>query len=287
MIDRNTYIGSTEIVALVEPEASPFTSAYAMFCEKTGLVEREDNPTERMKTGKYLERAILDEWNTRNTRAFAFNTEPIFYADGIGATPDGIDVFANEGAEVKTVSSFARDHWENGTPRYIWWQNQHHMLCAGLSRMVSIAQFGFDSLAHEWIEADVDAHRRIIEACGVFWAQCRGELPPPEADGHDATTNVLKRRKLDAKVIELGAEVRDWSEELKLSEAVAKHHNEVAQTLKNKIRAAMGDANTGVWPDGSGWRIQTVNRKEFVVKASTYTAMKRIKSRDAEDGQDE
>lgn len=279
-MNRNEYIGSTEIVALVEPDASPFTSAYKMWCEKTGLIEREDNPSERMKTGKFLEEAILAEWNKRNNYAFVFNNEPHFYKEGIGATPDGICAATNEGAEVKTVTPFMMSHWDNGTPRYIWWQAQHEMLCTGLSRIAVIAQFGFERLSHEWIEADPIAHQAIIDECDAFWARCRGELPPPSVDGHKATTEALARRKHDARVIELDAAARDLTDRLSNVERYAKDTAKEAQELKNQIRAALGDASTGVFPDGTGWRINTVNRKESVVKASSYTTMKRIKAKD-------
>jgi predicted phage-related endonuclease len=287
MIDRKDYVGSTEIVALVEPDESPFTSAYAMWLEKTGLIERDDSPTERMKTGKYLERAILDEWNMRNKRSFVFNTSPIYIGDGIAATPDGMDTFSSEGAEVKTVTSHRRSDWDNGTPRYIWWQCQHEMLCTGFKRIAVIAQFGFDSLEHEWIVSDRDAHARILGACAEFWKRVRGELPPPEVDGHEATTDALKRRKLDAKVIEFGADIREWAQILALQKAKEKEAKSIAKTMENKIRAALGDATTGVWPDGTGFRILTKNVKEYMVKARTQTELKRIANKDAVEDQDE
>ncbi len=281
MADRSTYIGSTESVALVEPEASPFCSPMSIFLDKTELAERAE-PTERMNAGKYLERAILNEWNKRNGWAFVFNETPHMRDDGIGATPDAVDLLNREGAEVKTVTPEVREHWDNGTPRYIWWQAQHEMLCADLDRIVVIAQFGFQRLAHEWIKRDREAGDRIVKACGEMWKRIRGELPPPEPDAHKATTEALRRRKLEAKVIELGDDVREWSQILATAEKREKENAAVIAEMKNKIRAALGDANTGIWPDGTGWRVQTITRKESVVKASTYTAMKRIKNKDAE-----
>lgn len=280
MTDRSTYIGSTEVVALVEPEASPFCSEYSIWCDKAGLVERSE-PTERMNVGKYLEKAVLGEWNVRNWRSFEFNRETFFHSEGIGATPDGVDWPKEEGAEVKTVTRERRADWHNGTPRYIWWQAQHEMLCAKLSRVVVIAQFGFEELSHEWIEADPAAHERIISACDTMWKRINGALPPPDADGHRATTNALKKRSVEAKAIELSHDAREWSDELGMLERQIGTLSDEAQSLKNKIRAAMGDASTGVFGDGSGWRVQTINRKETVTKASSYSAMKRIKSKEA------
>lgn len=277
-IDRKSYIGSTEVVALVEPDKSPFCSPFSIFLDKCGLSEKEE-PSERMKAGKYLEKAILDEWNQRNARDFIFNDFPHFFAEGIGATVDGIEKL--EGAEVKTVTRERRSDWDNGTPRYIWWQAQSEMLCSHLDRVVVIAQFGFDSLAHEWIERDEVACKKIVDACNEMWKRIRGELPPPEADGHPATTRALASRQLNAKVVQLSHDVQKWSDEAKLEAKLASACAAKSQALENKIRAAMGDATTGLFGDGTGYRITTINRKGYKVNPSSYQQMKFIKNKDS------
>lgn len=283
-MDRSRYIGSTEIVALVEPESSPFCSPYSIWLEKTGLIERAA-ATERMNAGKYLERAILFEWNRRNDREMAFNDRPFFWDvdERIGATPDGLatDAALHEGAEVKTVTPEVRQYWDGGTPRYIWWQAQHEMLCANLDRVVVIAQFGFHRLAHEWIERDLDAGERIVKACNEMWRRIDGELPPPDPDSHPATTDALKRRESTAKAIELPPHVRDWSDNLGMIDRHIKELEEEAQGLKNKIRAAMGDASVGVWPDGTGWKIRNQPASEFVVKKKAHSVMVRINNKES------
>lgn len=283
MGDRTTYIGSTESGALVEPGISPFCSEYSIFCSKVGLIP-ERIATERMKAGKYLERAILREWNARNERNFVFNDEPFFYDDKerIGATPDGIE--GREGAEVKTVTRERRADWNNGAPRYVWWQAQHEMLCADLDRIVVIAQFGFDELAHEWIAANIDAQRQIIESCLTMWDRIDGKLPPPDADGSDATTEALKARELIAKAVELPPDVREWTEALARAKAHIKLCKAEEQALENKIRAALGDATTGIFGDGSGWRVQTINVKARSQDAYSYTKLVPFKPKDAEKG---
>jgi len=282
MSDRSTYLGSTEIVALVEPEASPFCSPYSIWLEKTGLVEREE-ATERMGAGKYLERAILEEHNRRHGRNFVFNSEPRFWdsAKRIGATVDGIE--GDEGAEVKTVRMDRMKDWDGGTPRYIWWQTQHEMLCSGLRRICVIPQFGFDRLRFEWIDVDPDAQERIIAACNVMWDRIDGKLPPPDADSHDATTKALKRRRVDAKVIELPRALRAVSDDLAAVKYKIKTLAKEARGMENEIRAALADATTGIWGDGHGWRVTTVNRKGYTVEPSSHTEMKRLTPKDAED----
>jgi predicted phage-related endonuclease len=270
-----------------------------LFCKKVGLVPpRED--TERLKVGRFLERAILEEWIERhnnietvdrldwNDRSYAHKGYSF-----ITATPDAVSGTYPDGstldkcflvADVKTVEPMRRADWNDGVPQYYQLQIQQQMLVTGAKRGVLIALFGFNELSHEWIDADPKVQDEIVQRIVTFWKRVQGELPPPDADGSEATTKALKARVLTAKAIELPPEVREWETILAAADKEAKKHEAVAQEMKNKIRASLGDANCGVHGDGSGWRVQTINRKEVVTEASTYTKLTRIKSKDTEQG---
>lgn len=289
MSDRSKSIGASEVACLFG--CSPWQSEYSLWLLKTGLVE-EQASTERMRAGLYLERAILDEWLSRecpldevgvplkhNTHSFSHPTYPF-----ITATPDAVAIIGGVGyvGDVKTVDNTRRRDWDDGVPEYYRIQLQTQMAVTGSARAVLIAQFGFSELSHEWIDADQALQDEIVKRCCEFWKRVQGELPPPDPDGSDATTEALKRRRVDAKAIELSPDVRTWTEELEAIERKGRIIGQNARSLKNKIRAALGDASTGVFGDGTGWRIQTITRKEAIVKASTYTKLSRIKAKDAE-----
>ncbi len=294
MTDRSKSIGASSVAALFG--CSPWQSEFSLWLEKTGLVEQQAD-TERLRAGNYLEEAILTEWRNRNGFEALWSEKSYLVANDvsrqlkthpfISATPDAIGKIVEDGKEtlvvgdVKTVTRERRADWNDGVPEYYRLQLQQQMLVIGASRAVLIAQFGFDELSHEWIDADPALQEEIVKRCCEFWKRVQGELPPPDPDGSDATTNALRRRKLEAKAIELSSDVRDLSDRLANVERYIKEHEKEAKRLKNLIRAAMGDATTGVWPDGSGWRITTVNRKEAVVRAGSYTTMKRIAPKDA------
>ncbi len=294
MSDRSKSIGASEVAALFG--CSPWQSEYSLWLLKTGLIEEQES-TERMKAGNYLERAIFQEWLSRecpdcdgidiplkhNTHRFSHPTYPF-----ITATPDAVAIVGGVGyvGDVKTVDQTRRRAWDDGVPEYYRIQLQTQMAVTGSARAVLIAQFGFDELSHQWIDADPALQEEIVKRCSKFWRQVQGELPPPDPDGSEATTNALKRRKVESKSIELGPDVRELTRRLDIVSIDAKRANEAVQELKNKIRAALGNADTGLFPNGEGWAIRTVNRKEAVVKASSYTTMKRITNKNAEDGEE-
>ncbi len=272
--------GASEVGALFD--CHPFQSEYGLWALKCGLTQPQED-TERLNAGRFLEPAILAEFNLKNRRSFRHNTTPIVFSSEISATPDGIEL-EDDGAlvaDVKTVMPFMIEKWKDGTPEYIKLQLQQQMMCAAANRGVTIAMFGFSDPRHEWIEADKELQKQIVERWATFWKRVRGELPAPDVDGHRATAAALGAVKTNASVIELGPEVYEWSSELATLEAKAKATKPREAELKNKIRAALGTNSTGVFGDGSGWRVSIVNRKESVTKASSYSTMKRIKGKDA------
>ena len=296
MTDRKMSVGASEVAALFG--CSPWQSEYGLWLLKTGLAEEQPD-TERLRAGRYLEKAILEEWKSRHAYSYEGGSHGLFWNTNnirhkahafISATPDAVG-FDHDGdgnerkivGDVKTVTAQRRQDWHDGVPEYYRLQLQQQMLVTGASRAVLIAQFGFDELASEWINADASLQEEIVKRVSTFWRRVQGELPPPEADGHDATTDALRRRKLQAKAIVFGDDVREWTQILTAAEKREKENTAVIAEMKNKIRAALGDADTGVWADGTGWRVQTITRKESVTRASTYTALKRIKNKDAID----
>lgn len=285
MTDRNKSIGASEVAALFH--CSPWQSEYGLWLLKTGLVQQQAS-TDRLRTGQYLERAILDEWNrTSQLDPFEWNGDRFYHGKYgfITATPDGAiheDGNIVRVCDVKTVTREMRANWNDGIPEYYRLQLQQQMLVTGAKRAVLIAQFGFDELSHEWIDADPALHEEIIKRCCEFWKRVQGELPPPEVDGSDATTNALKRRRrMNAQAINLPDDLQDMARYIDAYEKTAKEHIAKAQEIKNKVRAAMGDATIGLFGDGSGWRITAISKKEYIVKASSYMQMKRFKQKDA------
>lgn len=281
-IDRTKSGGASEVAALFG--CHPFISYYSLLCDKTGLSEPRAD-TERLNAGRFLEPSILQELNRITGSEFAHNTRMTSFTPRITATPDGIwHRMPIAVCDIKTVLPFMSDHWKDGTPEYIKWQLRQQMLCVNAESAMTGAMFGFSSPRHEWFERNKEDDDKIIAAWNEFWEIVDGKRPWPEPDGHRATTAVLAQQKPQASVIELGSEVQEWSDELAMLEAKAKAIEPRQQELKNMIRVALKGNSVGMFSNGNGWRVSIIKRKESVTKASTYTAMRRIKGKEAIEG---
>lgn len=282
MTTRNETVGASEVAALFG--CSPWESAYSLWCKKTGLAQ-EDESNERLRVGQFLEKAILEEWNKRRGFFFMHNTESMFsprYPDQ-SATPDAIERGADaisRDADIKTVEPTRRGDWIGGVPVYYRLQKQAQNMITGASGGFVVALFGFNELSDEYIEADPEIQAEIEKRCIEFMRRVRGELPPPEIDGHVATGTALKNRKHGEATIALGGDVYDWSTRLKDLEASQKGFDPEIRELRNKIRAALGSANRGLFGDGSGW--QLIDVAESTSTRKGHTQMRRINNKDAE-----
>lgn len=285
---RRESVGASEIGALFG--CSPFQSEYSLWALKTGLIqEQEDN--ERLRAGRFLEEAILNEFNRINKMEITYNAKTYTHdRHPLSATPDGIwrlDEPKYEAmkygivADVKTVGPHMHEKWENGTPEYIKLQIQQQMLVLGAQRGLTIAMFGFSDPRHEWIERDESIHAEIIKRIETFWKRVTGELPPPEVDGHRATTAALKKRVALSKSIQFDEGIREYAQIMAEHSEKIKVSKQIVDEMENRIIAAMGNAEVGLFADGTGFNIKTIQRKAYEVKANSYQQLKRIKNKEA------
>lgn len=99
---------------------------------------------------------------------------------------------------------------------------------------------------------------------------------PPAVDGHDATTDALKRLypTVERPSVVLPPEAAEWDEELRaLKRSVSESGKRIAE-LENRMREAIGNAEIGIGP-GFEYTYSTVSHKEYTVKASEYRKLNR------------
>ncbi len=297
-------VGASEISALFD--CNPYESRYSLWAKKVDLTPPEDfgEHTTRQQIGIDLEQPVLEIWAVREGLAVAHNTKSIRHPElpGLSATPDGLvyrdstveelaydsfTVFQTEAtADVKTVRPHQRKAWLDGIPKHYWWQQQQQMLVCNVSHGYLIALFGVDEIAATRIEADNGAHAQIIEAAGIFWKQVRGELPAPTVDDHRATMEALHSQRREPKTIVLPSELIDVSDALaKMSEQMSGLKKAI-RGAQNQIIAALGTAECGVWPNGSGFMMKDVVRRGYTTKDTSFKQLTRFKSDDTE-GEDD
>lgn len=275
-------VGASEIAALFG--CSPWESEYSMWCRHVGLYEKQED-TERLRVGRFLEKAILEEWcgrmgivATHNTTSFTHQTN-----EWIRATPDGI----GDGlvVDVKTVEPMRRGDWAGGVPEYYRLQLQQQMLVRGVDRAFLVALFGFGELAHEEVQADFALQAEIVSRIDTFRQRVEGTLPPPPVDGHKATTAALMGQKHVEGIVSLSPEARAWSDRYIVLAAQRKAIEAEQREISNKIRAALSGNTKGTFADGTGWQIINVKESTSVRKASTQ--LRRITNKQAEEWSEE
>lgn len=287
--ERAKTIGASEVAALFG--VHPYTSLYDLWVRKSGIeVIAETVHSERQQIGLDLERPLLEIWAKREGLNVSHNSMSISRGGlpGLSATPDGY-VYENKlpprqciaTVDIKTVRPHERANWrDNGIPEYYAWQLEQQMLVANVDHGYLVALFGVDEIAATRVEANPERQKQIIEATAVFWESVRTQTPPA-IDDHKATTDALMRQQREEKSVVLVGDAVDWDAELRSIQSRALALSKEERALKNKILAAMGGAQIGLFADGSGYRVQTVQRKPYEVKAGSYQKFTRFKGGDA------
>lgn len=298
--DRSNSVGASEVAALFpERGGSPYKSEYGLWGLKTGLVKDDEEKTERQRMGLDLERPVLELWARRENRVVEHNQRSIAWVGNprVTATPDafvmallgghgierGAEIVAV--ADVKTVQPWARKEWQrDGIPFHYWAQLQHQMLCADVPRAFLVCIFGVDCIEAQEVEADTEFQREISVRVETFWGRVEGRLPPPPVDDHASTRAALLAKKRGVIQIALDNNVLELHESLLAAKKDRTAADKRAKLIEAQILASLGDATSGAFTDGSGYRVLTVERKAFEVKASSSKQLKFYKSEESEDG---
>jgi putative phage-type endonuclease len=282
---RKLTVGSSE--AAIVLGKSHFGSAYQLWAYKSGLVGA--TPVgEPAYWGNRLEPIICEEYQIRTGRgivdlgAFALQYNPKYpFAHG---TPDRVIKCFNatntDGVlEAKNVSLRMAQHWEDGPPVYYRIQVQHLMAITGLEWGAIVALIGGNEY---FISQDFQRNDAFIEQmmeAEFKFMQCVKQGVPPAVDGSEATTNALKAlypKPVDQKLISLPSSFKLVDLDLQDTKKRISELENRKNLLENQIREAMGDATEATIDDSiAKYKMSLIKKEEHVVKASSYTQMRR------------
>lgn len=279
--------------------ASRWVSAHALFLEKVGLVEREEqgepaywgHALEKPVAKRYAqvtERVLLPGvklYHSRETKYLFANTDRMIRRDDgrKGRRRKGIPQGACAVYEGKTVGPFMRpdvEEWESGrVPILAAVQLQHYLYVCE----VDWGSFGVLVGGQKFLWMDMQRNDRFIKTylkkAEEFWDRVQNNDPPP-MEGHPSerrALDLLYPKPVKGKIIDLDAEAQGWSESLDLArkrESAAKRDKEMYGTL---IRGAMGDALFGRLPSGAGFKLALEHRKKRVTPASSSRVLRNVK----------
>lgn len=281
---RRKGIGGSDVAAICG--LNPYRSAIQVYLDKLGLAEDvEEN--QAMRWGKLLEGTIADEFARltglpcRKVEAILQHPEHEWALVNIDRLiePEGQ---AQGVLEVKNASAYMAKAWEEGeAPQHYITQLQWGMFVTGLDWGYFAPLIGGNNLL---VDKRMDLDRELIEPmvkiCSDFW-QMVTLRTPPAPDGSDASTNALKLMYPHAaagKIVALGdVSDEDIKRYLELKEELkafteAKEYE--IDTIANKIRAELKDAEVGTIGGRPVATFKEVQRAAYQVAAGSYRTLR-------------
>lgn len=181
--------------------------------------------------------------------------------------------------EFKSRIRDARE-WEEGVPPDVVAQAQHGMDVCDLSSCYVACDTGSE-LRWTRLERDpkwaTDVRPRLI----AWWNEyVVPQVPPPPESGDAGVLGRLYPRESKGATITLPGEFLAARDELVEAEAIKSACETKIDEIKNRVRAALGEAETGVLPDGSGWHWRTQKRKAYSVEAGESRVLRAYKAKE-------
>lgn len=282
---RRQGIGGSD--AAVVLGLNPWKSPLALYCEKAGIVEPDQAESEAIEWGNILEPVVAEKYAVVTGRRiidagrFAVRRNPD--REFMLATVDR-DIPEAEGQdgpgvlEVKTAGIFRREEWQEEPPLQYQVQLQHNLVVTG--RLWGSFAVLIGGQRFMWCDVIRNENfcRLLIEKEEEFWDRVRRGDPPP-ADGSVSSAEVLSRLypKETGESVALPIEAFDWAAELEAVNATIKDCEGQKKALENKVKEAIGNAERGILPDGSGFTWKTVHRAAHHVEATSYRQLRRVK----------
>lgn len=284
LAERRKGIGSSDSPAILG--VSKFSSPWEVWAEKVGIADESgEDLSDAIEAGRRLEPVVAQWYADRSKRAVedpgdhAIQTHAEIpwmrsTVDRIIPRVDGRD---GPGVlEIKTTSAFNAKEWDDGPPLAYQVQVQHQLAVTGLKWGAIAVLIGGQRLTY----ADVDRNDRFIGAMlgrlREFWDLVLTEKPP-QPDGHAATARVLRHlypESVAGSEIALPASFADAAARMDAMKKAKAQAEDGIRAIDNEIRAAMGEHEIGVLPDGSVFTLRTTHRKGYVVNDTTYRTLR-------------
>lgn len=265
MQDKWKRIGGSDIAAIMG--VSPYATAYDVWLRLTGQYEVPDNPV--LRRGRLFEpvvrRIAAEDFGLNLSDAsehMAWEVAGVPFRASIDALAVGKNNTV-EVVELKTSSPFARHLWGDEAPLHYQMQCQWYMKAVGAPRAHLVALIGLDDVRHYVIEADAGLQKRMEEAAIEFWSRHVVLNLAPEMAGSGLASAHLASKYPENTQAMLPASDKAQALMVKLIEAQAerKHAEEVEESLKNELKALIGDAKGLIGAGVSVTWIKTSDRR--------------------------
>lgn len=284
---RRKGIGGSDAPAVVG--LSPWKSPIQLYMEKVGEWISEEEPSEAAYIGTRLEN-VLAEIFSEQTGMKVMKRNAILQHTQYPWMIANIDrriVGKKEGLEIKTASEYLKDEWKDDeVPAHYLVQVQHYMAVTGYDAWWVAVLIGGNKFRYKRIERDDELIQQLIELEKDFWQNNVLKNVPPEMDGSNASSQLLKRMypKASLPSIDLPSQAKSLVADLESVKAEIKILEDRKNELENKLKSMLGEHEEGrigdvvvSWKNVETKRIDTTRLKnerpeiyEQYLKVSSY-----------------
>lgn len=282
---RRTGIGGSEAAAVLG--LCPWLTPYALWAQKTGLIDPPARESILMEWGKKLEPLVAEAYAQETGRKLLNYGEFHVFRNSrhpfLVCTADrGIREIPGKSGkgilEIKTTNAFRAHDWDEEVPPVCRIQIQHNLLVTDRSWGSAAVLIGGSDF--RWVDAERDNNfcRLLLEKEEEFWDLVqKGE--PPDVDGSEVTTEALRRLYPtdNGLSVKLPDEALIWDRHYREAQEIIDYWEKVKNEIRNRLVAAMGEASIGVLPDGGGaYSYKLVHKKEYTVPPKDYRMLRRL-----------
>lgn len=250
--ERRTHsIGGSD--ASVVLGLNPYKSKYALWAEKSGLMEPEDiSQKESVRLGTdledYVAKRFTEKTGKKVRRLNAIVTETVY--PWAHANVDRMIVGEDAGLECKTTSALNLRNFKNGEyPANYYCQCVHYMAITGARKWyLAVLILGQDFRVFE-IERDEEEIAALMDAEHKFWCRVQNN-DPPAVDGSESAGEALSAvypggDEDEADLSDLENLFIEWS----VMSAGKKTYEAREDEIKQQIQTVMQNHNKGACGD--------------------------------------
>lgn len=185
--------------------------------------------------------------------------------------------------QIKNIGFGSAEHWADGVPIYYRIQCTQEALVWGATRCTGAALIAGQRLAWDDVELDDALPDQLVNLTLRFWRDniVSGAEPPPDASESAkralAALYPVERPEL---VLQLGLDHLEMAREHDELKAQRARLKERQSQIENEMRAAIGEASTAVFADGTGYTLKTISKKPYAVEATSYRDLRRKKPKE-------
>jgi len=282
---RTRTIGASEVAAVLGLD--PWQTPLQLYLRKRGEIPATE-PTMQMEAGHRME-PVIAEWYSDDTGrevqdlgryTIQRNAElPFMHAtlDRIIMPCDGHEMPGT--LQIKNVTAYKSGEWAEGVPLHTQIQVQAEMAVAKMDWGSVAALIGGNQFVWQDQERNDDFIVMACRKCGEFMANVERGIPPEASASDNDALGILWPHHVPEKVVELPMDAADWYAVIERTEAAIVELQIERDAAKAKVKQAIGDAERGVLPDGSGWTWKTQHVKESIRPAYDSRVLRRVKAK--------